>query len=268
MLRIHDILGPRAVAWVNWLLRRGVSFSSPLSSWEEGKRVGAGYQEQEILNRVITARSLAKVGAGKIERDGVVLSAPPEPPWRLLAAVWLAMSREQEVVRVLDFGGGLGSTFDLCERWMGNCLELRWFIVEQGHVAAAGRVQNTNERLKFGSSIEEARQEGEYDLCILSGVLQYLRAPEDVATAIVELRPKVVLVERTPVASVVYPLLTVQKNRYPLAGRYPAWLFPEGYVERLFEREYVLWTHFKGEDTPVIWRGRTVSFNGAILRRK
>ena len=72
------------------------------------------------------------------ERDGVVFDQP-DYNFPLLACLLRVATESGNRLRVLDFGGSLGSTYFQCRPFLGGVSELRWTVVEQPQFVECGR---------------------------------------------------------------------------------------------------------------------------------
>ena len=63
--------------------------------------------------------------------------------------------------KVIDFGGGLGTTYQQNRRFLSKINRTcQWRVVEQEKFVSIGKREFTNETLSFYSSIEEAYKDG------------------------------------------------------------------------------------------------------------
>ena len=184
--KVADVIG----------LRSALPLKGPYGSWAEARAASTGYDDRRILETV--AASTRKVIAGErpYERDGVCFDEVHHH-WALLASLQ-RIALAEGTLNVLDFGGGLGSTYNYVSRlWPGP---LRWSIVEQPHFAEAGSAAWAGHAgPQFFHSFDDCLKTSVPNACLLSGVLQYLEDPWTLVKQIVASGIKWVLVDRVPV---------------------------------------------------------------------
>lgn len=230
-------------AWLAPLIDRyfRVRWTGDYSSWEEAAEASRGYGDEAILARVSRAARLARDGVVAFERDGMTF-AEAEPNGRLLDVLRAAAAEKGGRLRVLDFGGALGSAYWQNRAWLGGMASLRWCVVEQTHFVEAGRREFANEQLGFFSSIAEAGEGEGFDVVLLAGVLGYLREPHAWLETFAALGARHVFIERTGfVQNRETDRLTVQhvpRNLY--RASYPCWFFREEAVLAHFQPDYAL----------------------------
>jgi putative methyltransferase (TIGR04325 family) len=131
-------------------------------------------------------------------------------------------------LHVVDFGGALGSTYAQSRVLINAASDVCWAIVEQPAYAAAGAEEFGNHELSFHDSIDAARQHADFDVLLLSGVIQYLPDPLGFLDSVLALEFPTVILDRTPFMVDGVARLTVQhvpESIYPAS--YPAWFFSE-----------------------------------------
>jgi putative methyltransferase (TIGR04325 family) len=218
-----------------WTGSSGTAFSGwqgNFKTWKEALAQSEGYDSQLILDKV--AASLHKVKKGEVayERDSVTFD---KPEVQEEVAVWLKkISMENKrALRVIDFGGSLGSTYFQYKSILGEQSIARWTVVEQEHFAAKGVAEFEDDVLKFSSSLGTA---GEADVVLLFSVLPYVEYPFDVIRDLVLRKYPYIIIDRTPVISGGKDRLTVQVvPEYIYKASYPAWFFSEQKLLSAFE---------------------------------
>jgi putative methyltransferase (TIGR04325 family) len=182
---------------------------------------------------------MAKRGEAAFERDSVAFQRV-EYAWPLLAALLWVASKSRGELRVLDFGGSLGSTFYQNRAFLAGLREVRWSVVEQpGHVEV-GRREFQDEQLRFYTTVETAAAESAPNVVLLSSVLQYLDRPHEILGRILDLRCEHVLLDRTTVWDGAEDRLCVQRVPPDIYdASYPCWVFSEaGLVSQLTDAGY------------------------------
>ncbi len=206
------------------LLGRG-SFVGDYSTWVEAEKAASGYNAPAILDRVREAALKVKRGEVAFERDSVCFHHE-EYRWPTLACLLRIAAVNGGRLRVLDFGGSLGSFWFQHRKLLGGLREVRWAVVEQSHYVECGREEFQDEVLNFHASVEDCLREGAVDVILLSSVLQYLPEPYGWLEQFAETEVRWLLLDRTPFIEQDRDRLTVQHvppSIYPAS--YPAWFF-------------------------------------------
>jgi hypothetical protein len=95
-----------------------------------------------------------KEGKGAYERDSVIFEII-EYEWHLLACLlWIAACNNNSL-RVLDYGGSLGSLYYQHRDFLKYISDLRWTVVEQKSFVKCGKEQFENEHLKFEEFLDK-----------------------------------------------------------------------------------------------------------------
>jgi len=89
---------------------RRLRFSGPYRTWSDARAASTGYDEPAILARMTAATRTVAAGRAAYERDTVLFPEPAADPL-LLAELTALASLRPAGLRVLDFGGALGSTW-------------------------------------------------------------------------------------------------------------------------------------------------------------
>jgi len=214
-----------------------IQFCGNFKSWSEAAKVSSGYDEQGILNKTIEAVRKVTNGQMAFERDGV----PFHEMQHNFPLVWALMRAAGSYGRlhVLDFGGALGSSYYQSRQLLSSCSSLKWAVVEQPSHVAAGNKEFATSELAFYESIESACKENDYDVLLLSGVIQYLPDPLSFLSHVLDRRIPSIIVDRTPFIANGMSRLTVQhvpKRIYRAC--YPAWFLSEKDFIAKFVRQY------------------------------
>lgn len=269
-LRLAKALGRRVVpervlgrlrVWWGWKWFRG-----DYATWAAAQAASGGYADGAILDRVLNATLAVQRGQAAFERDGVLFYEPlPDEP--LLKALAL-VPRGAEGLRVLDFGGSLGSTYWRVRGHLPDGAELGWDVVEQPAFVAAGQKHIESGRLRFFSDVHKAEEAGRHDVLLCSCVLQYLEDPNRALAEWRALSIPYLLLYNVPLHTPGPDRLRVQHVPpaiYPAS--YPVWFFNrEKFLARL-EADYDLVSEFPSEAVWSVDRGMYPS-TGLLLKRK
>ena len=214
---------PAAVRRFRAQSAEAIRFTGDYQTWQAAQAASDGYDDAAILERVRSSTALARDGKVAFERDGVTFDEP-DYNFPLLACLLRIASENGNRLRVLDFGGALGSTYFQCRSFFSGLTELRWTVVEQPHFVACGQREFADGRLLFAPEIDQR----EVDVVLLSSVMQYLPEPWTLLEKCRGTGAPWLLVDRTGLIESPRDVLSVQQVPaviYGKATRYPAWLF-------------------------------------------
>ncbi len=215
------------------VLRRILSnFSGNYGSWGEAKAHSSGYDATEILERVRHASSKVMHGEAVFERDSVCFNHE-EFRWAPLACLLRVAAENGGELRVLDFGGALGSFYFQHREHFKHLKAVRWAVVEQSHFVQCGRDEFQNGVLQFYESIEDCLDDGMIDIIFCSCVLEYLEKPNAMLELFSKSGTRYILLDRTPFIEADQDRLTVQRVPESIySASYPAWFFSSLQFER------------------------------------
>ena len=195
------------------------------STWEEAKKVSIGYDSKEILQKVRASLLKVKNKEAVFERDSVIFDKI-QYSWPLLAGLMYACVKSKGELRVLDFGGSLGSTYFQNKKFLDEIEEVSWSIVEQKHFVDVGKKDFKDSRLKFYYDIETCKKEQNPNILVLSSVLQYIEKPYELMKSILKNSFDFILIDRTPFAKKRQIRLQMVPPQIYDAS-YPCWFFEE-----------------------------------------
>lgn len=197
-----------------------LNFSGPYNSWTIAQKEAVGYNSDAVIEKVSSATRSVLDGQSRYERDGTVFNSQPKRNR-------LATSLERYLKpgsQILDFGGGLGGTW-LANRSLLLERESSYWIIEQPNFVLTGKdiANEYNLPISYCDSISNL-QEARFDVLILSSVLQYLENWKEVLSALLELSPDLVIIDRTPI-NFSKSQVFVQENEgyYTTKVSYPSW---------------------------------------------
>ena len=230
---------------------RSVRFTGDYACWADAAAASAGYEAENILQTVLAAARQVRDGEAAYDRDGVVF-AEPAHVWPVVAALQRVAMKNRGELRVLDFGGALGSLYFQHRDLLADIGTLRWAVVEQPMFVAAGQREFTTDQLTFHPDIAAAVAATAPNVALLSGVVGWVEDPHALLEQIVAQDFGAVLLDRCAIVPGPRDRLTVQQ--VPAAiyrASYPAWLMSREGICRHFAGRYELKTEFRGQD-PVV----------------
>ncbi|HKB91204.1 MAG TPA: methyltransferase, TIGR04325 family [Opitutaceae bacterium] len=185
-------------------------WSGNFTNWEAAAAECSGYDAFSILESVKRSALMVKKGVAAFERDSVVFDEP-EYSWPLLSTLLHAAGVNGGRLRVMDFGGSLGSTYFQHRPWLRDLPEVRWCVVEQEHFVECGREHFQDGDLRFYHSIAECVEKEQPDVALLSSVLGYLPDPQKVVSDVINGGFDYVVVDRTGFVRGEKERITVQR---------------------------------------------------------
>lgn len=248
-----------------WFRKNNNLFVGNYSSWDKAVENSMGYDDQAIFEKVHVAALKVKHGLAAFERDSVIFEKP-DYRWPLLASL-LYVANQQKQLRILDFGGALGSLYFQHKSWFKNLDEFYWSVVEQEHFVASGIKEFEENHLTFFLNIDRCiEQIGLPDVAIFSSVLQYLESPYEKLHEVAGKNIPYLIFDRTAFINKKKNRLTVQNvPREIYEASYPAWFFAEvPFIKQIEAMGYVLISEFSCDDHVNHWS----YFKGFLFKRE
>jgi len=119
---------------------------------------------------------------------------------------------------VIDFGGAAGIHFFLSKSFVPNLKS--WTVIETKAMVEQ-QEQNRDEKLKFCTMDELVFDDLDCDLLYLSSSLQYVEDPMQILSQLIRIRPKLILISRTPFNQKDTKAIFTQKSRLSSNGPGP-----------------------------------------------
>ncbi|MBI2513163.1 MAG: methyltransferase, TIGR04325 family [Opitutae bacterium] len=240
--------------WFGWKWLRG-----DYADWDTALRASCGYDDAKVFAAVLASARAVRDAPGLVERDGALVSGGGEPNLPLMACLLRQAADNGGRLRVLDYGGALGSLWWQHGSWLRGVQDLRWNVVEQAHVVAAGQREFSVGPLRFYLTLDDViAADGRPDVVVLSSVLAYLREPDQLLAQLQRLQVPQIVIDRTGFVREGRRRLVVQHvppRIYP--GSYPAWIF-DAELLRALESDYrceATWPAIDRFDPSVDFRG-------------
>ena len=195
-------------------------------TWEEVENVSRGYDAIEIIQKVRDSTLKVKNGKAIYERDSVIFDEI-QYSWPILAGLMFASTIHGRALKVLDFGGSLGTTYYQNKKFLDKLQDVSWNIVEQKHFVDIGKTDFEDKKLKFYYDIESCMKQQSLNVLLLSSVLQYLKKPYQLLDELLKNNFEIILIDRTSFSK------TKQKIKLQVVppeiyrASYPCWFFDE-----------------------------------------
>lgn len=231
----------RLSRWIKKKNKTKYGFSGDYKSWEDVEKLCDGYSASNILEKTLKATLKVKNGEAVFERDSVIFDEIQYSQGLLSSLLKAGMESKNEL-RVLDFGGSLGSHYFQNKEALKPIVIKNWKVVEQAHYVKIGNEKIADGVLNFTDSIEKVENS---NILILSSVLQYLPNPYDWLEKFINKGIEYIIVDRTSFSKEGKDRLTLQKVSPEIYdAQYPAWFFEEAKFLSYFEDKYNLITDF------------------------
>lgn len=224
---IKKWIPPILASYVQGLKKNHNIFEGNFSSWDEAAAVSTGYDEGAILSLVLDSTLKVISGEAAYERDSVLFDEV-QYSWPVTAALMRNAALNNGDLRVLDFGGALGSTYFQNRKFLNGLRKVEWNVIEQPHFVEIGRRHIQCEQLRFYRSIDECLLVATPDLVLLSSVAQYLPDLNALLQRVNEINASMLVFDRTPFFNEKQDMICVQ--------RVPAVVYPASYPMRLISR--------------------------------
>lgn len=233
---IKSLIPPILIDLYQIIYRKKYGWHGNYKTWEEAKRASTGYDSKEILNKVRASLLKVKNGEAVYERDSVIFNEI-QYSWPLLAGLMFAAAKSGGELRVLDFGGSLGSTYYQNKKFLDRLENVSWCIVEQKHFVDVGKEEFEDDRLKFYYDVENCVKNEKPKVLVLSSVLQYLEKPYEVLDELLQYNFEVVILDLTAFSVDVNEILTIQKvNPMIYSAQYPCWMLSLEKLIMIFQK--------------------------------
>ncbi len=239
-------------------------FRGTFQSWEEAAASSVGYDDLAVLDRAVQATREVLQGRALWERDGHAFQEL-EVHTPLMAAFQKVATWSGIPFGVVDFGGGLGSTWRQHQEILGSMGVKRWRIVEQAHFVKAGE-EFSSGTLQFHGELEVALDSGDCNAILFSGVLQYLEDPYIVLSMAMNSVVEYIIIDRIPLSLDGCERITVQHTPAMLGGgSYPCWLMSRQHLLDVIKERFDLVNEWQGFDRidPDV-----VQYSGMLFRRR
>jgi len=261
--QIKSLIPPILITLLQKIMNRKYGWKGDYRSWKDAKKTSTGYDNDTILQKVRASLLKVKNSEAIYERDSVIFDEI-QYSWPLLSGLMLAATKT-DGLRVIDFGGSLGSTYYQNKNFLDKLSNVSWNIVEQKHFVDVGKMDFEDERLHFYYDVKTCKEEQNPNILVLSGVLQYIEEPYNILDDILKYDFEYVLIDRTPFS-------TQNKNKIKLQivppniyrASYPCHFFDQESFEKYFiNKQYHLIEIFDALDGS----DSDYRFKGMILKK-
>ena len=204
-------------------LASNTCFVGPFKSWSDAKAETSGYESKDLLEKIVTKSKDAR-SKNLFERDSFILDKP-EHDFALMVYLYKTLAKEGSV-RILDFGGGCGSTyFNNLDLFKEVSDKIEWLIVEQEDLVKLASGQFPP--IKFENSLLEALKK-KPQISYFSGSLQYVEKYSEILDSINISETEYCIIDRIPLHKEMKEQAFIQKVSKDIAqASYPLWILNE-----------------------------------------
>ncbi|XDD41526.1 methyltransferase, TIGR04325 family [Leptospira sp. WS60.C2] len=244
------------------------TFTGNYRTWEEASSLCSGYDSDNIIQKVKESLQLVRDGKAVYERDSVIFDEI-QYSQPLLIGLLFSASLNEGRLKVLDFGGSLGSTYFQNRKFLSRLNHLEWSIVEQEKFVNLGKSDFETEEIRYYHTIEEVVKNRKPNTVLISGVIQYLRHPYEILDLILSYDFQTIIFDRTPFFIEAYPDRITIENVSPeiFKAEYPAWFFNYQNFLNFMMEKYELIESFESNDKYSL-ADAAVIYRALIFKRK
>jgi putative methyltransferase (TIGR04325 family) len=208
------------------------------ATWDEAVQHCDDFSKREVVEKTIEATHKVVRGDVAYERDTVTFDKI-QYSWPLLAGLLLVACRRGSL-RVVDFGGALGSSYRQNRKFLDEAgLPVAWNVVELPAYVEAGNSDFSSPALRFYRSFSEIT--GGVDAVLFLGSLFYVRDPYAVLADAISLSPPYIIFDRTPITDNSYDEVVIQSVSEPIyTARFPMWRFSKHKLFQAVQTRYTL----------------------------
>lgn len=245
--------------------RKNGYFSGPYPSWAQAVESAYGYDDPSILAKIKEASLQVKNNPRLFARDGMVFSTP-QYSHPLLSALLKVAIEKKGPLNVVDFGGGLGSSYYALRNYC-PAVELKWFVVEQPNFVEYGNQFLRDDALSFYSDLSSLSEK--IDIIVLSGTLQYIDQPYHLLKQILALKAPYFLLDRTWFNEKADQDQIVVEHvpEHIYKSSYPCWLLSYKKLKEFLDSAYQVIFEFDALEGKFFNNGFNISSKGIFYGR-
>lgn len=248
---LKDFLPPFFLKALKSPTRSEIGYYGDYSTWEDAEAVSCGYDQPSILLKTKEATLKVKQGEAVYERDSVLFDHV-EYSLPVILGIMLAAAKNEGRLRVLDFGGSLGSSYFQNRKFLNKLPDVHWGIVEQQHYVKCGKEFFQDERLHFYYTIEDCMADLHPNVVLLGSVIQYLNNPYEILDQLARVCARFLIIDRTPFSKLESHSIIIQNVPFSIyKASYPLWIFSRKAFIAKIEQNWQLIEEFECKEDPV-----------------
>lgn len=251
----------------NIFLKKKGYFSGPYSSWAQAQLFASGYDDKMVLETVKQSTMQAKNNRGLFVRDGVVF-AQPQYSYPLLAGMLKVAIEKESKFSILDFGGGLGTSYYAFRNFCPPNIAIDWYIVEQRGFVECGNALFKDNELSFYTHVKDIPIQP--DIVLVSGALQYVEQPYQLLECLFSVGADYFILDRTWVSylEVDDRILVEHVPQHIYKSSYPSWLFNHTKLLNTLSKNYESIFEFEAIEGKFLSNGFEIASKGAFMKRR
>ena len=228
-----------------------VSKIDTIENKEARKKIEGFYQfikPKPLHPVIIFKKKISKKIKHVYERDTVVFDTI-QYTWALLSGLMFVAAKSKGSLKLIDFGGSLGSTYFQNKKFLNFLKTVSWNVVEQKNYVTVGKKEFSDNRLHFYYDVKSCFKKEGPNVILFSSVLQYLEKPYELLDIILQYNFKFILIDRTPFHKLEnrdkIKIQVVPPSIYKAS--YPCWFFDKRKFIQYFTRNgYKIMEEFDG----------------------
>ena len=200
------------------------------------------------------------------ERDGVALTKF-ENSYQINFYLLLAQfSAKKAQISVLDFGGGLGTTYRQFKFFTQQ--KISWTIVEQPQLVAEGQKNFESDELSFTCEIPESK----FNVALFSAVLDVVENPYAIlAEVIAKISPDLIIIDRSLYHGGCEDYYTIKSTAKHITNQheYPvAWFSMSCFISRIESMGYNQVDRWDTADGKVVSGFTVGTYHGIVFKKE
>ena len=238
-------------------------------TWEEALLDSDGYDFDIIIKKVTNSSLKVKNGVAAFERDSVIFDSIYHS-WPVVSFLLQNIINYNNELRIIDFGGSLGSTYFACKTFFPKNINIKWGIVEQEKFVNIGKEYFQTDELSFYYSLEEAQERIVPNVLFLGSSLPYIKEPYELLERIFQFSISDIIIDRTAVLLGYDDRITLQVVPPEIYdASYPAWFFNENKLLSSFNNaSYQLIADFDAIGKTITLEDCTAQSKGFLFKKK
>jgi putative methyltransferase (TIGR04325 family) len=170
------------------------------------------YQNEELCN-MIADKTLIHIES--LKKSPFALN--PTTVYLAFALNYFVNAYDKKKITVLDFGGACGSHYYEVRNILPQTILLKWIVVETEQMIRSANSRGfANDELSFMARIEDTTDP--IDFAHSSSALQYVPAPYEFLKKLIDIRAKMILLNRMMFNKNDYDIITIQRSFFSSNG--------------------------------------------------
>ena len=237
------------------------------SLWQQASLQCGSYNSRNILEKVKQSTLKVKRGEAIYERDSVLFDSI-QYSWPLLSGLLWVAAQNDGNLRVVDYGGSLGSSYFQNKKFLDDLNKVQWSIIEQSKFVDCGREYIQDGTLRFFYDLRQCiTDRGMPDILLLSCVIPYLEQPYQVLDQLMQFGVPYMILDNTYFNFEDRDRLCVQRvSPHIYDASYPSWFLDYRRVKNCIEKKYsIISEHLN--DTVIFLDGKRIFYRGLLAKK-